>query len=37
MTGAGLFSSRSTLLWVIDGGYHVAQFLLFGLILGLWH
>jgi hypothetical protein len=31
------FASRSMLLWSIDGGYHVAQFLLFGLILGLWH
>jgi hypothetical protein len=20
-----------------DGGYHVAQFVLFGLLLGLWH
>jgi hypothetical protein len=31
------FAQRSTLLWAIDGGYHVAQFLLFGLVLGLWH
>jgi Protein of unknown function (DUF1761) len=31
------FSNRPTLLWLIDGGYHVAQFLLYGLILGLWH
>ena len=22
---------------LLDGGYHTAQFLLFGLVLGLWH
>ena len=31
------FANRSTLLWLIDGGYHTAQFLLFGLVLGSWH
>ena len=31
------FAQRSFALWLIDGGYHAAQFLLFGLILGLWH
>jgi hypothetical protein len=31
------FARRSSLLWLIDGGYHVAQFGLYGLILGLWH
>ncbi|HZO03564.1 MAG TPA: DUF1761 domain-containing protein [Burkholderiales bacterium] len=31
------FANRSALLWAIDGGYHTAQFVLFGLILGLWH
>ncbi|MBF5041627.1 DUF1761 domain-containing protein [Aggregicoccus sp. 17bor-14] len=31
------FANRSPLLWLIDGGYHTAQFLLFGLVLGLWH
>lgn len=31
------FASRSTLMWLIDGGYHTAQFVLFGLVLGLWH
>jgi hypothetical protein len=31
------FANRSTLMWAIDAGYHAAQFLLFGLILGLWH
>lgn len=31
------FAQRSLALWAIDGGYHTAQFLLFGLILGLWH
>lgn len=31
------FAQRSFKLWLIDGGYHAVQFLLFGLILGLWH
>ncbi|MFD2368398.1 DUF1761 domain-containing protein [Pseudoduganella sp. GCM10020061] len=31
------FANRSFKLWLIDGGYHTAQFLLFGLVLGLWH
>ena len=31
------FAQRSFKLWLIDGGYHAAQFVLFGLILGLWH
>jgi hypothetical protein len=30
------FANRSTLLWLIDGGYHTVQFLLYGLIIGLW-
>lgn len=30
------FANRSTTLLLIDGGYHVVQFLLYGLILGLW-
>src|SRR5688572_2823331 len=47
LVGAGLvatsfginyrFAQRSTKLWMIDAGYHVAQFVLFGLVLGLWH
>src|SRR5438309_11760153 len=32
-----LFSARSMVLWAIDAGYHVVQFVLFGLVLGLWH
>ena len=31
------FAQRTFKLWLIDGGYHTAQFLLFGLVLGLWH
>ncbi|MES2149614.1 MAG: DUF1761 domain-containing protein [Pseudomonadota bacterium] len=31
------FAQRSFKLWLIDGGYHTAQFLLFGLVLGYWH
>ena len=31
------FADRGTPLWLIDGGYHIVQFLLYGLILGLWH
>jgi hypothetical protein len=30
------FANRSTLLWLIDGGYHSIQFALYGVILGLW-
>lgn len=32
-----LFSQKSVRLWPIDGGYHTGQFLLCGVILGLWH
>lgn len=31
------FAQRSFKLWLIDAGYHTFQFVLFGLILGLWH
>jgi hypothetical protein len=31
------FASRSNLMWLIDGGYHTVQFVLYGLVLGLWH
>jgi hypothetical protein len=31
------FAGRSFKLWLIDGGYHTVQFLMFGAILGLWH
>lgn len=31
------FAGRSLKLWLIDGGYHVLQFALYGLILGLPH
>jgi hypothetical protein len=31
------FGGRSLILWLIDAGYHAVQFLIFGLILGLWH
>ena len=31
------FAHRSFKLWLIDGGYHTVQFVLFGLVLGLWH
>jgi len=47
VTGAGFvatsfginyaFASRTLVLWLIDAGYHVLQFTLFGVILGLWH
>jgi hypothetical protein len=30
------FANRPFALWLIDGGYHIGQFLLYGLILGLW-
>ncbi|NLA68281.1 MAG: DUF1761 domain-containing protein [Gammaproteobacteria bacterium] len=45
LVGAGLvatsfginyqFAQRTLKLWLIDGGYHVAQFLLFGVVFGL--
>ncbi len=31
------FANKPTMLLLIDGGYHVVQFLLYGLIFGLWH
>jgi len=31
------FASRSFRLWLVDAGYHVGQFTLYGLILGAWH
>lgn len=30
------FANRSTTLLLIDGGYHTVQFLIYGLIIGLW-
>jgi hypothetical protein len=46
LVGAGLvaasfginyqFANRSTLMWLIDGGYHTIQFGIYGLIIGLW-
>lgn len=31
------FAQRSFKLWLIDGGYHIAQFMLFAVIIGSWH
>ncbi|MGY4515008.1 DUF1761 domain-containing protein [Lysobacter sp. HA18] len=31
------FARKPMTLWLIDGGYHVVQFLLYGAILGAWH
>ncbi|MGH8029310.1 MAG: DUF1761 domain-containing protein [Arenimonas sp.] len=31
------FAGRPTVLWLIDSGYHTLQFVLYGVILGLWH
>jgi hypothetical protein len=31
-----LFEQRSLKFWAINAGYHVVQFLLIGLVLGLW-
>lgn len=31
------FANRSIKLWLIDGGYHAVQFVLFGLVFGLVH
>ena len=32
-----LFEGRTARVALINGGYHTAQFALFGVILGLWH
>ena len=31
------FANRPFAALFIDGGYHIGQFVLFTLILGLWH
>ena len=31
------FARRSLKLWMIDAGYHIVQFSLYGVILGAWH
>ncbi|GAB2854568.1 hypothetical protein GCM10027277_23870 [Pseudoduganella ginsengisoli] len=31
------FANRSTKLLLIDGGYHLVQFLIYGLVIGAWH
>ena len=31
-----MFANRPAAALLIDGGYHVAQFAAFGLVLGLW-
>ena len=31
------FAQRTFKLWLIDAGYHALEFLLFALVLGLWH
>jgi hypothetical protein len=46
LVGAGLvaasfginyqFAQRSFKLWLIDGGYHALQFLIFGVVFGMW-
>jgi hypothetical protein len=30
------FAGRTLKLWLVDAGYHVVQFALMGLLLGLW-
>lgn len=32
-----LFEQKSLKLWLVNSGYHIAQYALYGLILGLWH
>ena len=31
------FANRPIVAWLIDGGYHTGQFVLYGVILGSWH
>ena len=28
---------RNMVSWAVDAGYHVVQFLIFAVVLGLWH
>lgn len=30
------FAQRSFKLWLIDSGYHASQFMIFGILFGLW-
>ena len=30
------FANRGAAMWLIDGGYHAVQFLIYGLIIGMW-
>jgi len=30
------FAGNSFKLWLVDAGYHIAQFSIFGVVLGLW-
>jgi hypothetical protein len=32
-----LFEGRSLAFWAINASYHLVQFLLFALVIGLWH
>ena len=32
-----IFANRSLKLFLIDSGYHLVQFVIYGVILGLWH
>lgn len=32
-----LFAGRSIVLLLIDGGYHILQFVVYGAVFGLWH
>jgi hypothetical protein len=32
-----LFEDRSFAFWAINAGYHLVQFMLFAVVLGLWH
>jgi hypothetical protein len=31
------FAQNSMVMWLIDAGYHTMQFVVFALIVGLWH
>lgn len=38
-TGTGinyLYTGRGFRLWLVDGGFHVARFAVYGLVLGMW-
>jgi hypothetical protein len=32
-----IFAGRTLKVFLIDAGYHIAQFVIYGIVIGLWH